>query len=404
MGSNYSTPFINFAEPSEVDVAKASNKFTNNIYFHLAVSSSEGKNIVLSGLSISSVMAMLLLGAKGETAKEIQECLCFPEEEETLKLGFKKLLEQLRSNNSDGAKLQLATRVFVDSNSAILDDFADKISDSFAADAVSLQEDLDKAADSINKWMKEKTDGAINEIISAEDLKHVGIVLINALYIKADWKTKFNFWENRMESFYLTGDSKGPVVETKLMNLFDEKFRCKRIRSIGATALEMPYVNGKLSMIFILPDRKNGFNEMEKKLETLDLKEDFNFNEAPIRFQQITIPKIKLVGTFRLNEPLQALGVTKAFEQDKANFGGMSDTSKDLFVSIVRQKVFLEIDEEGTTAAAGDGCMVNKVGGYYSKEPPKLFICNRPFIFFLRENQTGVVLFIGRVLNPLVNG
>ena len=120
---------------------------------------------------------MLLLGAKGETAKEIQECLCFPEEEETLKLGFKKLMEQLRSNNSDGTKLQLATRVFVDSNSAILDDFADKISDSFAADAVSLQEDLDEAVDSINKWMKEKTERNLvsvqNKLLDGLDPKQV---------------------------------------------------------------------------------------------------------------------------------------------------------------------------------------------------------------------------------------
>jgi serine protease inhibitor len=182
------------------------------------------------------------------------------------------------------------------------------------------------------------------------------------------------------------------------MNLTYEKFRCKRIHSVGASALEREREYG-------LHTAEERIKKMEKKFKTVDLNEDINFDDTPpITFQQVTIPNFKLVGTFRLKELLQALGIRKAFEKDIADFGGMSDTSKDLFVSIVRQKVFLEIDEEGTTAAAGDGCMVNKLGGYYSKEPPKLFICNRPFIFFLRENQTGVVLFIGRVLNPLVNG
>ncbi len=155
MGSKHSTPLNNLAEPTDDDVSKASNKFTNKIYSHLAAASSfRNKNIVLSGLSISSVMAMLLLGAKGDTAKEIQDCLCFPKEEETLKVGFKNLLDQLHSNNGGTVKLQLANRIFVnsnltildsnstilDSNSTIRDDFNKKLLDNFAAEAASLQE------------------------------------------------------------------------------------------------------------------------------------------------------------------------------------------------------------------------------------------------------------------------
>jgi serine protease inhibitor len=270
-------------------------------------------------------------------------------------------------------------------------------------------EDLNEAADSINTWIKEKTDGAINDIISAEDLKQQigsgGIVLINTLHIKADWQTQFYDGASRWEHFYLAGTSRGPFVVTQLMNLTHQKFRCKRIRLIGASALEMPYVGGTMSMIFVLPERKKGFKKMEKKIKTVDLKEDFNFDDTPsITFHQVTIPNIKPVGTFRLKEPLRALGIMKAFEKDKADFGGMSDTSKDLFVSVVQQKVFLHVDEEGTTAGAATVCMNTDRGGCLIKEEPKLFICNRPFMFFIRENQSGVVLFIGRVLNPLVTG
>ncbi len=270
-------------------------------------------------------------------------------------------------------------------------------------------EDLNEAADSINTWIKEKTDGAINDIISAEDLKQQigsgGIVLINTLYIKADWQTQFYDGATRWERFYLAGTSRGPFVVTQLMNHTYQKFRCKQIRSIGAKALEMTYVGGNVTMIFLLPDRKKGFIKMEKKFKTVDLQEDFNFDDTPpITFHQVTIPNFKLVGTLRLKELLQALGIRKAFEKDKADFGGMSDASKDLFVSVVQQKVFLHVDEEGTTAGAATVCMNSDRGGCLLKEEQKLFICNRPFMFFIRENQTGVIFFIGRVLNPLVNG
>ena len=394
MGSKLSTS-------NENDVCRSVNKFSNKLFSHLTDGSSNDANIVLSGLSVTTTMAMLLMGAKGETAIEIQECFNFTGNEETLKSGFKKLTEQLMNNNSPAVKLTMANRILVERRTNLLQSFAKKISGSFQGDVVRLQEDVSEAAKSVNDWIRQKTEGAIPEIVSAQDLDQVVIVLISALHLKADWATQFESHLTKTDKFYLTGYYDGPTVSTKMMNLYKKKFRSKKVNSIGATALEMPYRGDEMSAVFILPFKNDGFKKTEEKLGKVDLKDSFNFNEAAMEFKHVAIPKLKLRATFSLKEPLQALGIGKAFDSESADFAGMSETSDSLFVSLALQKVFVEMDEQGTTATAAVFTGLQSLGLSSSRVEPKVFICDRPFFFFIRDNKTGVVLFIGRIVRPV---
>ncbi len=203
MGSKLSTS-------NENDVCRSVNKFSNKLFSDLTDGSSNDANIVLSGLSVTTTMAMLLMGAKGETAIEIQECFNFTGNEETLKSGFKKLTEQLMNNNSPAVKLTMANRILVEHRTNLLQSFAKKISGSFQGDVVRLQEDVSEAAKSVNDWIRQKTEGAIPEIVSAQDLDQVVIVLISALHLKADWATQFESYLTKTDKFYLTGYYDGP--------------------------------------------------------------------------------------------------------------------------------------------------------------------------------------------------
>ncbi len=173
------------------------------------------------------------------------------------------------------------------------------------------------------------------------------------------------------------------------------EYKLDRDREMDCTVLRMPYVGERLSMFFFLPSKPDGFHKMEEKFGSFDFEPMSKAGGHGVK-TDVTVPKFKLSTSHQLNEPLRKLGMTAMFEMDKADFSGLSSAKEDLYVSAVMQKAFVEVNEEGTEAAAASGAIVMSRMAMVNPR----FTLDRPFLFAIRDDLTKMVLFVGRVLNP----
>ena len=377
-------------------VCSSSNTFTQQLYVQLSIGKKE--NLLLSGFSITTAMAMIFLAARDEASKEIQECFGFHTDLDEHKLGYKDILKHLASCNNKDAELIISQKIFADNRLEIPELFTVDTHDSFGAETTKLDLAEPASADIINKWVKEATKGKIESIANGNDFNSDTLMmLLNAIYFKCNWDQKFNSDNTKEQDFYLSGQEAGPKVKAQMMTLGDVNLQTIFIRSLDARAVELPYKGNKFSMIFILPEREDGFDEMDQRLRDVDLNNELSFGKGRTKFN-VKIPKFKLESSQDLNEQLKSLGVKTAFVSGRSNFGGISkEPNQETFLKTVRQKAVIEVDEAGTEAVACTG-----VVAYAKCAPiqPCSFICNRPFIFLIRQQETGLILFIGRMMNP----
>ncbi len=274
----------------------------------------------------------------------------------------------------------------------LLKEFLSGAAEHFKAEAESLNfADEDKSRKAINDWVEGKTNQKIRDLIPRGILNGLTrLVLVNAVYFKANWASKFDPKGTRPAKF-TTLD--GKEVEVDMMRKTAE-YHLHRDRDMGCLVLKMPYVGGRLSMFFFLSDKPDEFEAMEAKVG------GFDFNEMSKEGRQVktdvAVPKFKLQTSHQLNEPLKKLGLTDMFEAGKADFSRLSARKEDLKVSSVVQKAFVEVNEEGTEAAAATGAVVMTRMAMVN---PRFFL-NRPFLFAIRDDLTGMLLFVGRVTNP----
>ena len=329
---------------------------------------------------------MALTGAKGPTANQIRDGLSLPADELLLP-GYQELMRTLAS--IEDFTLDVGSKVYVHKDFELLESFRKKTSDYFHSEGevINLAES-EAAAKKINDFIRQKTNGKIKDVIQSGVLSdEARLVLVNAIYFQGDWAKPFDPARTEEGDFTLADGSK---VKTGLMQLTSDFFSAD-LPEIDARALEMPYKGGRLSMVFVLPNET--LNKTESKLASFDL--------ASIKLKwnhelYVIIPTFKIESTILLNGPLMKLGLTDMFDPYEADFSGMS-SSKGLFVSAVVQKAFILVNEEGSEAAA-DSFVMWEIKGF-SKPKPK-FICDRPFIFFIRDKLTGMALFVGKVTDP----
>lgn len=374
-------------------VCSSSNAFTQQLYHQMSIGKSgEKENLILSGFGLSTAMAMIFLAARDEAFDEIQKSFRFPRDLEEHKSGYKDILRHLASFNT---KLNIGQKIFADNKLDIPESFTADIKDSFGAEPTKLDLTKPASTDIINKWVKEATKGKIESIVEGEELNlNTIMILLNAIYFKCDWEKKFDSDDTREQDFYLSGDEEGPKVKVQMMTLNDVDLRSIFIKNLDARAVELPYKGNRFSMVIILPEKKESFDEMEQRLRDVDLNNELSFSQDKTEFY-LQIPKFKAECTHDLKKPLQSLGVITAFVSGRSNFGGISkQPNQESFLTTVRQKAVIEVDENGTEAAAAT--MVFGARNCISNS----FICNRPFIFLIREQTSGLCLFIGRMMNP----
>jgi serpin B len=253
----------------------------------------------------------------------------------------------------------------------------------------------EKTRRTINDWVGKQTQNKIQDILQQGSLDpNTRLLLTNAIYFKGTWRSKFNPQNTNDRPFNITETEQ---VNVPMMGqLSNSHAGYKEVD--GLQVLEMPYVGNRMSMVILLPEKIDGLAELEQRLTPENLQKWLQSLSHP----KITIvlPKFKIVSSSLPMQPLLSkMGMPLAFTP-KANFSSMN-VKEALFISEVIHKTFVEVNEEGTKAAAATAIPFRTLGMDSHKEKIRLFLANRPFIFLIRDSQTGSILFLGRVVNPL---
>jgi serpin B len=370
-------------------VVEGNNCFAFDLYARL---SQEKSNLFFSPHSISNALAMTYDGARGNTAIEMKNVLHFPFDQNGLDPAFADLIRQLQEGK-DKAKyeLVLANRLFGQKDYDFLPSFLKVQRDFYAAplEEVDFIRATEAARKTINSWVERQTDDKIQDLIKPGILTvDTRLVLANAIYFKAAWQRPFDINRTAAEKFFVPPDN---TVKVPTMHA---NVRANFFKTDSFSVLELPYEDRQLSMVLFLPQEVGGLADFEKQLNIANLQKWL----AELTDHEVTValPKFKLTCEFQLNEVLKTLGMRDAFNPRRADFSGMT-TRDGLFISAVVHKAFIDLNEAGTEAAAATAGVI----ALRSLPSPGTFRADHPFVYLIKDNRTGAILFLGRVVNPI---
>ncbi|WP_063816446.1 serpin family protein [Pedosphaera parvula] len=371
-------------------LVQGNNTFAFDLYSRVNAGK-ENENLCFSPYSISTCLAMTYAGARGETELQMAKALHFTTNQAQLHAGFATLQKQLNeAEKQQGIKLNVANALWAQQGHPFLPAFLQIAQQNYDArvNQVDFRTQSESARKEINDWVSKKTNGKIEEIIPSGALDAMTkLVLVNAIYFKGQWATQFNKSRTAPADFSISSSQK---VQAQLMNL---KSRFKFADRGNFQLLEMPYKGNELSMVVLLPKEVEGTQKLESMLHPKELSDWLSQAASPE--VNVFLPKFKINAGFELGQPLAAMGMTDAFTA-KADFSGM-DGTRDLFISSVIHKAFVEVNEEGTEAAAATGITMSRTAAVHA---PPTFRADHPFLFLIRDMKSGSILFMGRVTDP----
>lgn len=359
------------------------NAFTFDFYEKI----SENKNVFFSPYSIFVALSMAYEGAHGNTADEMYNILKILQNDSATRGSFGRLYNLL-NQKQEGYTISTANAFWAQQNYEFLQEYIDILESYYIAEANELDfADNVKAAQTINTWIEDNTNGKIKNMIDPSVLsEYTRLVLTNAIYFKGLWANQFDPDNTNKADFKINPDTS---VEVDMMHLSDVKFNYTETEDLQI--LKLPYKGNDLSMIIILP-KENNISVIESKLNYVNLANWVNdLDEIKI---SVNIPRFKIETKYTLNDVLYEMGIKDAFSPGIADFSGM-DGTRDLYISQILHKAFVEVNEEGTEAAAATGVVV----GITSYNPLE-FTADHPFVFLIRHEETGAILFMGKIINP----
>lgn len=342
------------------------------------------QSIYLSPLSASYALSMATAGAEGQTLQELTEALGFTGfSVDEINAYNQKLLTELAGQDNT-TTLKTANSFWMFDDFRALDTYQAMLQESYDAEVKT--QPRETAKDAINDWCAEKTNGLIPKIL--EEMPDGVAMLINALYFKGVWETKFNKDNTRQEEFRCEDGS------TLTVDMMAQQEGFRYMKDERMAAVKLPYGNRAFNLYVLLPNEGMTTSQLIAGLDPASWEE--MQNNMRMKDVDLKLPRLKVESDANsLVETLEAMGVKKAFSRIEAEFGKMSD--KDLYISSVQQTVSVTINEEGTEAAA-----VTDIGLDSADNPlePAVFHANRPYVFVLEEESTGTILFVGKVQKP----
>ena len=369
---------------------KGNNQFAIELYKKLAQGKST--NFFVSPYSVSSALAMTYAGAKGATAREMSRVLHFTPTQ--LHQDNKLLADHFDKINRKGLKLKVANSLWAEKTQKFLPAYLTLNNKYYKAKVSNLdfKSKPERSRLIINKWVEGKTNKKIKNLIPKGLINQTTrLVLTNAIYFKGDWKYIFKKSQTK-KMLFIAGNKRFPG--TKFMRM-QRRFRYTENKQLQA--IELPYKDDKMSLLVLLPKNKGGIQEVEKQLSAqklAQLMDDSFYTKV-----KLSLPKFKMTISSKLKAPLKQLGMKTAFS-NQADFTGMTKHSE-LKISEVVHKAFVEVNEKGTEAAAATAVIMRtKSASVRRSVPPKIFKADHPFIFIIKDNQTGSILFIGKLENP----
>jgi serpin B len=313
---------------------------------------------------------------------------------------------RINDSLSEGAKsgaysLCVANALWGQTGHPFLSSFIGLVRDTYegVVNQLDFKKDPNGARKTINSWVEQQTACKIKDLIPSGMIeKLVRLVLTNAIYFKGSWVTEFPKQSTSDQPFHISASRQTQV------RLMQQEATYKYFDGGSFQALEIPYAGNGLSMIVLLPRDKSGLEGFEKTISTETLAGWVNKMEP--KKVWVYFPKFKVLQEFQLATELRALGMTVPFDRDKADFSlmnGMEPGSEEgLYISDVIHKAFIEVNEEGTEAAAATAVVMKDHGlsGAHPLESPIIFRADHPFVFFIRDSRSNSILFLGRVVNP----
>lgn len=377
-------------------VAAGNNRFAFDLYQELRNDPAYAEeNLFFSPYSISSALAITYEGARGRTADEIRAVFHLPVDDTARREGFLAIDAGINSEDS-GYTLRTANALWAEETYPFLQDYIETAGRYYSANVTNLDFTTQPEASriTINRWVEERTNDLIKDLLPEGSISPLTrLVITNAIYFKGTWVKQFD--ENKtVEAEFRKGP--GESVLVPMMQRTDEEAVYGYAETNTLQVLEMPYTHESgtgLSMLVILPD------EIEAAEESLDAQKIDDLRQSLTeRRVNVYFPKFSLETTYPLAETLAAMGMPTAFT-DAADLSGM-DGTQNLFVSSVVHKAFVDVNEEGTEAAAATGVIINMKTSLGGDETP-VFRADHPFIFAILDNDTGTILFMGRVVDPV---
>lgn len=335
-------------------------------------------------------------GARGITAEEVQNVFHFPTDQNERRSAFAALYNHI-NEPSTAYELSTANALWVQQEYVLRDEYIDTLKRYYVGEAqnVHFRNAPQEAALKINTWAAENTQGKIPTLLEPNVLtENTRLVLTNAIYFKGQWEYAFDAKSTKEENFILNS---GDAVQAPLMQQRNNAALFPYAETDELQILEMPYKGDRLSMMVLLPKDQNALESLERSLTIEQLDE---WRKA-VKKQRVDIwmPKFSFNTHYRLNETLKNLGMPTAFTEGSADFSGI-DTTQELYIQFVVHKAMIDVNEKGTEAAAATGV---GGGGITSAPPPApLFRADHPFLFFIQDQETGILLFFGRMEDPTI--
>lgn len=386
-------------------VTAGNTAFGVDLYRRLREDEAE-PNLFFSPVSISSALAMTYAGARGETAAQMADTLHFTLPPARIHPAMGALSAELEISD-EGRQVAIANALWAQEGTALERDFLD-VTDRFYEAGVYRVDyrtaaAREQARETINGWVEDQTNDRIRDLVSRTDLSEMTrLVLTNAVYMLADWERKFSERATQRGDFAaLSGD---PVT----VDLMAMRSDFRHLEGSGFQALELPYSGGELSMVVFLPDAEDGLPAFERRLRggRLDgwLRE---LHSSEPHYVDLRLPRFRAEQKMSLARTLQDLGMPLAFDEAQADFFGISGPLPDGYrfvIGDVIHQAFVAVDEEGTEAAAATAVVMPMVITGVRRPEPIVFHADHPFVYVIRDNRSGMILFMGRLAEPASAG
>ncbi|MGZ3476147.1 MAG: serpin family protein [Polyangiales bacterium] len=374
------------ATPVPPEVVKGNTAFAQDLYGKLAP---EPGNIFFSPASISTALAMTYAGARGDTAKQMAKTLHFELEGKALNDAYAALLTRLSSSGEGVPQLAIANRIWSQKGMSVESDFLAVTKGSYGAglELVDFVGASEPSRLSINNWVDSKTNGKIKDLLVPGVLDaQTRMVLTNAIWFKGMWATAFAKKDTTDEVFAApSGAKKVPTMHATMHARYGVVD--------GVEVLELPYKSKDsdraMSMVIVLP-KAGEMGKLEKGMK-LGTWTDSLYSREVI----VSLPKFKITQSIGLGSTLSKMGMPLAFDEAQADFSGITHKER-LHIDKVIHKAFVDVNEEGTEAAAATAVVI----GTEAAVMPTVFKADRPFTFFIRDQKTGTILFLGRIADP----
>jgi len=373
------------------ELAKSNNDFAFEMFSNLQDNVND--NIFFSPYCISEALVMSYAGAKGITKSQMATALHFIDDEQQLHTTFNALDLHLNYNEGNYT-LSVANSLWPQKDYTFLEIYLDTIKQNYGAGMrlLDYKNDTENSRQIINSWVEEKTHNRIKNLIPKGVLSPLTrLTLVNAIYFKGQWVEDFSKYATKNETFTLED---GSTIQTPLMSQTNN-FLYKESDIFQSIAL--PYQGDRTSMVIILP-KVGYFNDVLQNINNSysEILDTMAHKEVSLK-----MPKFEFTtGLYSLKEPFEKLGMVDAFNDNYADFSGMTG-KRDLFIGAILHKAFIKVDENGSEAAAATAVVmgVTSVGPIETLPPVEMFI-NRPFIFFIKDDMSGQILFMGLIKEP----